>query len=1704
MLKRNVKKKILAIVLIFTLTFAKFAFVTEAMAASIFDNMFGINQGTGHENVEFDAYFEVNEEKLQTMISDVNNTELFIKAQVDVLNYGYLKHAKVELIEAEEGKGLNFKTRAYEELPENLQLAEDNVFEFKQINDYDEISEIIIPIDYKNEEYINENKLLSENIVRFTGIYVDDEGDEIEVSKDVTLTLGWKDERSASVGTTVEKYINFVSGESKGVILQTLVKVDGQTEGNTLPVKATEINVDVPKIGEVAPNRVEVIALSTKGTDGKFAEEVKFDINNWTYDQETNNLNIKLENQKQLVVVEEFADEFLKELEEEVIEEERYYSLPGVDEYLITYTYQNVLTEGEVDVGLNVSGTVEFFTGEADVQNIREISSSELVTLAEQTGEIVSYSVENETSEVSKSYTYFNYNTDNNYEVEYRTKNLVNVSYKDIIEELIISDVGNEYVLNDGTVIPVEETTYKEISLSKENMVEILGENGKVTILDDLGNVLAEINNETTVTEEGNVVITFGDNSYRRLVIKTTKPVAEGLLVINTMRVSSDASISREEFVNARSLKINSNLKAKYAYVDELVEIGNQTAEVMLLDTVTNPTLKIDRDSLSTLSTNENVEIRVELNNDKVETDPYGNSVFEILMPEYVTGVEVTNATLAYAEGLNIVGTEVVQDEFGRFIIRVTLAGRQEGLNTGVLTNGTNIELYTNINIDLFAPAKEVTMELRYSNEFKTGESLDEKTATVKLSAPTGLVAVNSTSNYNLLGTTLTSVRQGIKSDLIDIYTDSRIATMEVIVMNNNGNTVSNLAILGRIPFEGIKDILTGNDLGTTVDTKFISGISSDARNNGTFKIYYSENREATKDLEDINNGWVLNPESLENMKSYLIVPETSDYVMNDTEILRFTYEYEIPGNLAHNENIYGTFLAYYTNNSDIIVSDEQSAPDIVGLTTGEGPELEVSLSADADTINELENIKVTSKVKNIGKDIAREVNVVLPLADGLSLVNTELPREGIETVLGDGKVTFVIAELLVGEELDLTAVINVKELEEESESNELVFKSLVNAKDLGKELETNEAVVNVNASELAISVSSVSIDTIEGVTLPVGFDIKMAFVPENLLDRDLTNLEVTTKLPDNVEFKRAYMVIPTQYEPEEKEEYASYNDSTRVVTFKYPEFTARNSIVFRVEVVTTDVPDGSYKQEGVFTAEVKADGTKTYKSNEELLTVGKTSLSVHQETLTDGTYVKEGDDIKYKFVIRNDGAVIANDVVLKDILSDGLNIRSLSYKIGNGQETTRKVFNNDAASITLDIPAETTAHVIVTARAKTVGDSIESTVENYGNLSENDGPVTETNKITHIVESDGDKSTLTEDNKSNRPNINSSESNGRVEDVVKTYKITGTAWLDSNGDGARNNDEQRLSDVSAKLVNANTGVIVKSLTTDSKGEYNFAGVENGDYLIVFDYDTVKYTVTTYQKSGVEPNINSDAITTKLEQDGKQRNGAVTDVVTVRDSAVNNVDVGFILADTFDLELEKTITKITVQNAAGTTTDEFDSVKLAQAPIAAKQLSTSTVFIEYKFKVTNVGDVAGYAKKIVDYIPEGMTFVSDLNPNWYTGTDGNLYTTALEDEQLTTGESREITLVLSKKMTEENTGIVNNTAEIFEDYNIYGISDKNSVPANKAQGENDLGLADAIITVRTGEVFVHISVIITIILIGGVVIFIAYQKIVLKRKKGGV
>jgi len=135
--------------------------------------------------------------------------------------------------------------------------------------------------------------------------------------------------------------------------------------------------------------------------------------------------------------------------------------------------------------------------------------------------------------------------------------------------------------------------------------------------------------------------------------------------------------------------------------------------------------------------------------------------------------------------------------------------------------------------------------------------------------------------------------------------------------------------------------------------------------------------------------------------------------------------------------------------------------------------------------------------------------------------------------------------------------------------------------------------------------------------------------------------------------------------------------------------------------------------------------------------------------------------------------------------------------------------------------------------------------------------------------------------------------------------------------------------------------------------------------------------------------------------------------------------------------------------------------------IHSKQLKTSTVVIEYSIKVKNKGEVAGYASSIVDYLPDGLTFSSELNPNWYL-SGNNLYSKGLANEKINPGEEKELKLILTKTMTEDNTGLINNRAELAETYNEYGLKDINSTENNQIKGENDLGSADLIIIPSTG------------------------------------
>ena len=1680
-------KKLLAVMLVFTMTFSYFSVVTEAIATTSFISLFENNSGTGNENVEFEAYLADGNDASNVIVSDVNNENLNIKLQLDVINGGYLKDGKVE-IKAEDEKTLNFAIKEDNEVAEfysDVQSLEENILDLNKIDYSSEKIEINIPIEYKNEEYINEEKLSNTAKVILSGIYVDDEGEENEISKEVELTLAWKDERTIMVQDEFTKYIQF--GED-GIILQQEITVDNTNEDkNTLPVKETMVNIDVPTIQNVKPSEVLVIASSTNATNGKGVGETEFDSSNWNYDSDENKLNIKVENNKQLVNVSS-QDNFLKEENEEVIEEERYYSNAGADKYIVTYTYRNVEHEDEVSVSSKVEAEEKIFSGVQSENNETntKAENEQNVVLEGQTGNIVSYNIENGTENKSKAYGYLNKET------EYNSKTEINVSYKEIVQEIIVEDTENYYIDKSDNKIQTDDIYYKEISVSKDNFNEILGEDGKIDITDIDGNVLVTINNEMTVDENGNYVVSF-QNKISKLAIKTSAPIAEGNLIISNKKAVSNVNVSKEDYENVKFLATATVQKAKFDYVSDLVELGNNEIKTELIDTVTDINLVVDRESFSTVTTNSNVEIRLELNNDKETSDIYGDSIFEVEMPKYITSMELTNASMIYGEGLDIANVETFVNENGRVMIRVIVSGKQTDFNSGVLTNGTNIVLNANVTIDKYTPSIETSIKAFVNNSEATNYSADYKEVKIDYSAPNGLVAINTIANYNELGATLTSVKEGEKVDYIDIYSEARTATMEIVVVNNNNNSVTDLAILGRIPFKGVKDIASNNDIGTTVDTKIVSEIISNESNKGEFTVYYSTNEEATKDLSDSSNNWVKNPESFEDIKSYLIVPNDGEYELEAKQTLKFTYDYEIPENLNHNENIYGTFLAYYTNQSEVAVTDETSKPDLVGLTTGQGPELDLSLSSNVEKVKNNDEIELTVTVKNSGKDLVQDAVVTLPIPENTTFLSAETDRDTVTAEYIDGNVVVAMNTLSVDTEVNITTIVKVGKIYENDTKS--VY-ATATAKDLGTEIKSKEVTIDFESAEIEIE-QFIDNEELDTYYYEKGEEFEVGVFVQNLTNKAQNNVSVVSKLPKELEFSRAYMLVGS----EEKEvENATYNSSDNTVTWNIDSVKSNSAQNLKLIVKTGDLDVGTTQNTVKISSQVSADNTETYNAEDININVGKSSLTITQTTST-GTYITEGDAINYTFEVKNEGASIATNVEFKDIIPEGIVVKKISYELENGELVENQMSETQEATLSFGVSGNRTVTINVTALALSLEGTMEKTITNVATIAMDNSDKITSNSVTHIIKA---AEKLDEESAGENEGITNPSEYNNSTDITKSYKISGIAWLDDNGNGMRDDNENRMSNITAMLVDSNSGVIKATTTTNASGEYVFTGLQNGSYLVIFKYDTTLYTTTTYRKEGIESNINSDAVTTKIEQDGRKENAAITDVINVNGASVSNIDLGLVESAQFSLQLDKTITKVTVQNSQGTVTEEFDNTKLAKYDIAAKYLSGTTVYVEYQFTVTNNGDLAGYATEIVDYIPNGMTFNSNLNPDWYTGTDGNLYTKALADIELVQGESRTIKLVLTKQMTAENTGLVSNTAEISEDYNIYGVSDKNSTPANKAQGEDDISTADTILTVKTGESLIYLSGIIIGLIAGCAVAFIVYERVLKNKKKGGV
>lgn len=1613
------------------------------------------NSKTKNQNVEMDTYF-LEEEHRKTYEATKNiGEENKIIAQITVKNSGYLKNAKIKFEET----NFNILETINSEFISHVDKQNNEII-LKQI-DAGESVRIEIPIEFKRAENYNPKQFSIVNKSTISGTYVDNKANQNEIEKELFLSLNWNTISEAYVEANISKFVPFDINEQKGLIMQTII-TSGVKE-NSAPIKNTELEIEIPNINNIPPKDIKVNANSMLATRG---EENGESFNESNYEIKDGIITINTQN--------------IKDENENIS-----WNKQGQDEYVVTYIYpEEALNSEQTSLNIKVNSNITLYNAN---ETILQANNESAIEIQEKIGNIVDFEVEM-TESLSKGQIYANYISAEKQEIIYNEKITANVGLASLIDQIVIEQKADtfisEKVQGSTTYANQNYAYYKNINISKENLMKILGEEGYIKIYSGSTEILA-IDTNMQANENGMLELNISELDINNIKIQTSKPQTEGKLEISLQKaIKTDIGYNKNQISNFE--KINANLKMIASLNGEILVEQNVEANTSLVEPQTKIELTSNMKDLSTIVKNENIEIRAILNTASNYNKLYTNPKIILEFPSYVEQIDVKNIELLYEDELIKEKEELKVAPDGTKILEISLKGTKTKYSKDTITGGTNILITADITTNNLTPSKEDTITMTVINE-------NEQTKTnmnINFVAPIGIVTVNKVSNY-AEGKEITALTSNEEATL-EVQEQAKNAVSEIQVINNYSNPIKNVKILGRTLAQGTTNTENiSENLNNTLNIPMINAIQS--ANGENVNIYYSENGNANKDINNPENAWKQEVADFSSVKSYLIELNDNES-MNVGDSIKFTYDMQVPENLNYSQTASSLYTVYFDNEQEEQILEDRATSRMVTLSTGVAPELKVTLNSavqENSIVRDGQYIRFIAEIENIGTVDAEntKLNITAPSGESeigsYKVLHTEYKEEDFFNGYDDSEEPLKIiniGKVKVGQKVKVEFDVKIESVEIDSEENtEILIPMLakVIADDMQKEVNSNEYVLKAEKADIALIVKHDM--TTDSILIKDDELLYTAKVEQKNNQSSLKNVKVKIQIPNGLEIEEAKVENLVTLE-EEIVANINIDKNSNVVEFTIEELYTGSEINCNVK---TKVVNAIGEISPVVTAVVN---DKEYVGNTVKNTVSKLNFTITQSKL-DNPYVKEGEQITFEYIVTNTSNVYTNDFTFENTVPKGMKIVDVETIMG-GESVKIKNYDEEKLVINRTFKEGQTVKFKVTMQAELLQNGEkQKEIENYASIYAQGFDKIESNKVKAIIEYN-EEAYRGEEQNPNDPN----------NPVVDNKKIiSGLAWLDENSNGERDDNEKILPGIEVRLLNKKTNKVIKADATSSNGEYEFTGVDEGEYLVVFVYDTEVYKLTEYKKNNVSQSTNSDFINVTMEIAGKEQTVAVSDTIKITNSNARNIDIGLIELDKSDMKLDKYISTVTVTYGNTVKTYNYNNLKVAKVEIPAKELKNATVIVEYKIVVTNEGSIANYVKKVVDYTPKDMKFNSELNRDWYAASNGDLYNSSLANTKIEAGQSKELSLTLTKKMTENNVGIVNNNAEIYEVYNEEGKQDIDSVAGNKVSGEDDISSADLVISVKTGDAIIY-TLIISSLICATVAVSIYYiRKIVLRR-----
>ena len=1204
---------------------------------------------------------------------------------------------------------------------------------------------------------------------------------------------------------------------------------------------------------------------------------------------------------------------------------------------------------------------------------------------------------------------------------------------------LAVSKIDKLNIADSEDIKPV--THYNATYINKEDFINILGENGEIVILNmATGEELGKITKESTIENNDKILgISYSENASQ-IGVQISKPVKAGKLSIASRKTLNISSV--EEYVS----KID---KIDSLTINAIAGIQKAGEEEFIYSTET-----ISK-QISLVSPKSNAELGINLGKDK-ETLPVGeenkvdftvtlhtsketDKLFNNPTVQIELPEQVKEASIVEnTEGIsNANGLELNGITINNNIIEVKLTGNQ-GEYVDYNGQDTTITFSANLKTPELQPTTTGDIKLTVVN----GEEKIEDSKQVTFSAEKGIILANSISNYNGEEPEILAIKENSKTGLLS-EEKSAIAQVKGTIINNTEKDVENVVVVGNFAGEGstITPILKEQIAVENATVEY----SADGQ---TWEAY--------------------NAEKASTYKNYKITFAK----LADKSITTFTYKIEIPENLGANKSINSTYA--------IKIEDKAQKAATITLETPQKIEIEVSAKAISDTIYEEQEVTFTVDVTNKSNVTAKNVSLEASLPEELELVSK--PEN---------------FDIEAGKTITKTITAKVKALPEETKQKDIT--TTIKATPNGKEDQAKTVEVK-NVVKQALIKATIEDAYSDGAEfIYEGGQLGYKTTITNVSDETLTNVVITSKLPEGTKLNTKEIGVykyeatedPDMMKVEKIDIDIKESGENGSIIYIIPKLEKGQTINIEIKMKADKLDKNVYEKEISYNEVISINEMEDYTlRKDDIIIKPNYEISFSSENLTDSsrnTYVNPGDEISYTLNIKNKTR-FTQDIEIN--ISEITGLKQLTkveeaISIGNSYAIKKEIkpeetYRLDIKGIANDAKEE---------------DSIINFKAIISQIIQDREGISETREIVLKEETTEYRIKGTKIDEPDKP-IDPDDPDIPVE---KTYSISGTAWLDENEDGIKEEKEKLLKGILVKIKQINKENVAEYLKgedekeiiaiTDNEGKYEFQDLKPGKYIVEFEYNTKTYMLT--------PVTNKDSV--PIAPTTSEGTTVKTDTLNITNENIENINIGLVLNSKFDLELNKYITKVTVQNNSGTTEYNYNNEQLAKVEIKAKQMASSTVLVEYQIEVKNNGAVPGTATVIADYLPKGLKFNSEMNTNWYQGTDGNLYTEELKDIMLEPGESKQVKLVLTKAMTSNSTGTFTNAAEIYEDKNDFGLVDTNSTPANQEQKENDYSTAELLISTATGSPMMYIGIIIISMLILGGGIYLINKKVILEK-----